>query len=228
MMKIVSSISHHNVRDMNAVKQEEESIDVKVEYLMVIKREEGYFDELSEDGDVDGGDDVGGGEVVVKEEEVKEVVEEKVVGVKRKVEEETEPRKKKRQWNGKGFTWTEEEEAALLKGVGKYGLDYERIRGDNDKVLADRNPTALYIRLYNRLYTKFPEKYKELRAVTPRKSKNQHVAWTAEQDAALKRGMKEHGRDWDKICTSEQDILGDRTLRAMEQWVHDIRKRYEK
>ena len=38
---------------MNAVKQEESNlidIDVKIEYLMDIKREEGYFDESNEDG----------------------------------------------------------------------------------------------------------------------------------------------------------------------------------
>ena len=60
MTKIVSSISHHNVRDMNAVVKQEESnmidINVKVEYLMDIKREEGFFDELDEDGGVDGVD----------------------------------------------------------------------------------------------------------------------------------------------------------------------------
>ena len=58
------SISHHNVRDMNAVKQEESNmidIDVKVEYLMEIKREEGYFDESNEEEGGVGGDDVGGG-----------------------------------------------------------------------------------------------------------------------------------------------------------------------
>ena len=102
---------------MNAVKQEETDIfdiDVKVEYLMDIKREEGYFDETNEEEGGVGGDDVGGGGVVVKEEEVDEVVEEVAVGVKRKAEEETEPKKKKR-WNGKGFVWTEEEDDALLR-----------------------------------------------------------------------------------------------------------------
>ena len=59
---------------MNAVKQEEETdlidIDVKIEYMIDIKREEGYFDELNEEEGGVGGDDVGGGGVVVKEEVV--------------------------------------------------------------------------------------------------------------------------------------------------------------
>ncbi|GMH74461.1 hypothetical protein TrST_g2266 [Triparma strigata] len=194
---------------MNAVKQEEESniidIDVKVEYLMVIKREEGYFDETNEEEGGVGRDDVGGGEVVVKKEEVEEVV-----GVKRKTEEETEPRKMKKKHGGRGFAWTAGEDEALLKGAGKYGLDWKRIRKDNGKVLADRTPQALY----HRLCTKYAENYAAARAATPRK---QGILWTSEEDAALKRGMKEHGRDWDKIRTSEQDILGDRTLAAMQQ-----------
>ena len=63
---------------MNTVKQEETDhidIDVKIEYLMDIKREEGYFDDLNEEEGGVGRDDVGGSGVVVKE-EVEEVVEE--------------------------------------------------------------------------------------------------------------------------------------------------------
>ena len=211
---------------MNAVKQEEESnmidIDVKVEYLMDIKREEGFFDESNEDGGVDGGDDVGGGEVVVKEEEAEEVVEEVVVGVKRKAEEETEPRETKRRRSGKSYVWTEEENDALLKGAGKYGLDWKRIKEDNDKVLADRTPAALY----DRLSRKYPENYAAARAATPRKPHPND--WTSEEDAALKRAVKEHGRDWDKIRTSEQEILGDRTLAAMQWRAWNIRKQEKK
>ena len=90
---------------MNAVKQEEEidliDINVKVEYLMDIKCEEGFFFELNvEEGGV-GGYVVGVGEVFVMEVEVEEVVEEEVVvDVKRKVKEETKPRKKRQSRNG--------------------------------------------------------------------------------------------------------------------------------
>ena len=151
----------------------------------------------------------------MKEEEVEEVVEEVVVGVKRKVEEEeTKPRKTKKKRRGKsrrgkGFTWTAKEEDALLKGIVKYGMDFKRIREDNGKVLGGRSPGALQAHLYRY----FPEKYEELRAATPRK----YVAWTAEEDAALKRGRKEHGTDWDVILKSENKVLGRRTLRALEE-----------
>ncbi|GMH96187.1 hypothetical protein TrST_g13188 [Triparma strigata] len=113
-------------------------------------------------------------------------------------------------WTPNGYVWTEEEEDALLKGVGKYGLDFERIRGDNGKVLAYRNPSALK----QHLYRKYPAKLKELRAVTP--WKGNHVAWTAEQDAALKRGIKEYGKDWDEIHKSENKVLGRRTLGTLQ------------
>ncbi|GMH80755.1 hypothetical protein TrST_g14363 [Triparma strigata] len=123
-------------------------------------------------------------------------------------EEETEPRKTKKKRNSIGFVWTEEENDALLKGVGKYGLDFERIRDDNDKVLADRTPSAL--KQY--LYRKYPAKLKEARAATPRK---QGILWTSEEDATLTRGMEVHGKDWEKII-SENDVLKRRTPNALE------------
>ncbi|GMH87510.1 hypothetical protein TrVE_jg11602 [Triparma verrucosa] len=181
---------------MNAVRQEESDlidIDVKVEYLMDIKREEGYFDESNEDGGGVGGDDVGGGEVVVKEEEVEEVVEEVDVGVNWKTEEETKPRKSKKKRRGSGCAWMEEEDDALLKGAGKYGRDFKRIKKEDDgNVFADRTPVALYKRLINQ----YPARYKEARAATPLK---RHNGWTAEEVETLKRGMKKYGRNWDEI-----------------------------
>ena len=130
---------------MNAVKQEESDhidIDVKIEILMDIKREEGYFDETNEEEGGVGGDDVGGGEVVVKEEEVEEVVEEAVVGVKRKAEEEeTEPEKTKKKRKGFGFVWTEEE-AAVKRGMKKYGRKWKKILSEIDD-LERRTPNAL-------------------------------------------------------------------------------------
>ena len=169
-----------------------------------------------EEGGV-GGDDVGGGEGVVKEEEVEEVLEEEVdIGVKRKAEEETEPMKTKKKQKGRGFAWTEEEENALLKSVGKYGLDWKRIKKEDDgNVLADRNPAALR----TRLHYKFPEKYEEARGVTPPKK----TRWTAEEDAALKRGKKEHGRDWEKII-SDNHVLNSRTPGALHNRFDRIRK----
>ena len=196
---------------MNAVKQEESDhidIDVKIEILMDIKREEGYFDEFNEEEGGVGGDDVGGGDVVVKEEELEEMVEEVVVGVKRKAEEETEPKKTKKRRNGYTNPWTKEEEDALLKGAGKYGTDWKRIKKEDDgKVLADRTPDALQLHLHRR----FPEKYKELRAANPRKKT---PLWTKEEVKALKRGVKEHGKDWDKII-SDNEVLKHRTPIAL-------------
>ncbi|GMI05034.1 hypothetical protein TrVE_jg8197 [Triparma verrucosa] len=194
---------------MNAVKQEESNmidIDVKVEYLMDVKREEGYFDESNEEEGGVGGDDVGGGGVVVKEEEVEEEEEEVVVGTKRKAEEEAKPRKTKKKGAGKCFVWTEEDDDALQKGAGKYGLDFERIRGDNGNILAERSLRAPY----NRLYNNYPEKYRALRAANPRKKS----PWTVEEDAALKRGVEELGANWEKIL-SENAVLKRRTVDAL-------------
>ncbi|GMH84972.1 hypothetical protein TrVE_jg5107 [Triparma verrucosa] len=205
---------------MYTLKEEENlmsNINLRAYFGIKRVREDGLFD-LNEDEDViiiigeESGD--GGGGVVV-EEEVKEVAEEVVVDVKRKVEEETKPRatKKKR---GKGFTWTEEGDDALLKGVGKYGLDFKQIREENDKVLADRTPQALR----NRLKRQYPEKYKELRAATPRKRYTNGTKWTSEDDVALKMGVEVHGTDWEKI-KSKNDVLKRRTANA-------IKERYNK
>ncbi|GMI10517.1 hypothetical protein TrVE_jg12699 [Triparma verrucosa] len=175
---------------MNAVKEEESNmidIDVKVEYLMDIKREE-----------------------------VEEVVEEVVVGVKRKAEEETKPGKTKKKRVGKGKPWTEEEDDALLKVVGKYGLDFKRIKDDNDKVLAHRTLADLQ----TRLYLKFPEKYEELRAVTP----SSVYAWTSEEDAALKRGVEVHGSDWEKIMSNNEFLKRRKTTVIKKRYNRLLRK----
>mmetsp|Transcript_13034 Transcript_13034/g.23899 ORF Transcript_13034/g.23899 Transcript_13034/m.23899 type:complete len:354 (+) Transcript_13034:748-1809(+) len=150
----------------------------------------------------------------IQEEEVEEVVEEVVVGVFRKAEEETKPRKTKNK-NGRGFVWTEEEDKALLKGVDKYGLDWKRIKKEDDgKVFADRTPEALQTHLYD----KYPAKYKAVRAVTPRKK----TPWKAEEDAALKRGVEVHGNDWDKI-QSDNDALKRRTLQALQNRYYKLK-----
>eukprot|EP00519_Triparma_laevis_P015204 CAMPEP_0182492954 /NCGR_PEP_ID=MMETSP1321-20130603/2001_1 /TAXON_ID=91990 /ORGANISM="Bolidomonas sp., Strain RCC1657" /LENGTH=156 /DNA_ID=CAMNT_0024695597 /DNA_START=208 /DNA_END=675 /DNA_ORIENTATION=- len=130
------------------------------------------------------------------------LIAEVLVGIKNvKTAEETKPRKwkiSKMKWQGNGWTdWTEEEDEALLKGVNKYGLDFERIRKEEDgKVLADRSPLALR----NRLRRQYPEKYKELRAATAWKK----APWTAEEDTALKKGVEKYGIDWDEIHRSEK------------------------
>ncbi|GMH78348.1 hypothetical protein TrST_g3544 [Triparma strigata] len=195
---------------MNAVKEEEKLMsNIKVHAYFGIKRvrEDGLFD-LNEDIIVgeDGSSGDGRGGVVVEQ----EVKEEEVVGVKRKAEEETKPKKTKKKRTGNGFTWTEEEDDALLKGVGKYGLDYELIKEKNGKVLADRTPDCLR----QRLYTKYPEKYEELWAATPWKPHSN--AWTSEEDDALKRGVEKHGKDWEKI-KSKNELLRRRTLKALQQ-----------
>ena len=198
-----------------------------IEALLILlspKREEEYIDETNEDDGGVGGDDVGGGEEVLKEEEVKEEeVEEVVVGVKRKAEEE--PKNPNRKRVGIGYAWTEEEDKALLEGVDKYGVDYARIvKEDNGNVLGDRTPGSLQ----NRLFKKFPAKYK---AATPKKGKNQgnnqHNAWSAEEDAALKRLVDENGTDWTKIhnCAWLIKALEKRTKMALKnRYNHNLKR----
>ena len=60
------------------------------------------------------------------------------------------------------------------------------------------------------------------RKLGPRKSWN---AWTAEEDEALQRGMKEHGvmkHSWDEIHKSEIKVLGHRTVKALERMYRAI------
>ncbi|GMH82684.1 hypothetical protein TrST_g3578 [Triparma strigata] len=121
---------------------------------------------------------------------------------------------------GKGFTWTEEEEDALLKGVDKYGRVWKRIKEDNDKVLADRTPQALK----ERLRVKFPEKYKAARAATTHRhnttrKKEKGILWTEEEEAALKTGVEVHGRGWEKII-SKNELLRRRTPLALSRRYH--------
>ena len=203
---------------MNPIWEVEQNYVVDIVYdIYHIIDNEGYFDDFAPKKEGVGGRHSvgGGGGIVVKEEEVEEVVVADVlVGVKRKAEEETESKKTKKKGAGKGYAFTEEENDALLEGAGKYGLDFKRIKEDNDNVLGHRTLKALK----KRFRYKFPEKYKELRAATgdctPR---NYNVTWTAEEDAALKRGRKEHGANWAKIIKSENKVLGRRTLVALQR-----------
>ena len=200
---------------MNPVEQAEIDIDVKADAQIGINRTEEeiarYLTQFLKVVPASGGEDVGGG-IVVRGEDVEEV-EKVVVGVKRKAEEETEPKKMKKKWGSRGYVWTEEEDDALLKGVGKYGLDWKRIKGDNDKVLGDRTTKALR----ERLYTKYPEKIKELRAINPVRG----TPWTAEDVEALKRGFKKYGKDWDEIHKSENKVLGRRTKTALKSMYYE-------
>ncbi|GMH92907.1 hypothetical protein TrST_g12096 [Triparma strigata] len=213
------------------IKTQRHPVDV-IEALLILlspKREEEYIDRNEELPVTKVGINPLGD---LMEEEVEEVVEEVVVGVKRKAEEETEPRKTKnpnRKRVGIGFAWTEEEDDALLKGVAKYGVDYARIvKEDNGNVLGDRTPGSLQ----NRLFKKYPAKYK---AATPKKGKNQgnnqHLAWSAEEDAALKRLVEEHGTDWKKIhnCAWLNMALEKRTKMALKnRYNHNLKKNRKK
>ncbi|GMH88769.1 hypothetical protein TrST_g6206 [Triparma strigata] len=194
----------------NESRTQRHPVDVIEALLILPKREEGYIHRNEERNSI--GD--------LMEEDVDEdvdevVVEEVVVGVKRKAGEpwrkDTKPRKTKKK--GKGHNqynlWTAVEDDALQKGVGKYGLDFKQIREDNGKVLADKTPAALK----QHLFKYFPEEYKAARAVTPRK--RYPNGWTAEEDDAMKRGMKKFGRDWDGILRSENKVLGRRTAVAL-------------
>lgn len=40
--------------------------------------------------------------------------------------------------------------------------------------------------------------------------------WTAEEDEALRTGMLKHGKDWEKILETENEVLGGRTVNALQ------------
>ena len=65
--------------------------------------------------------------------------------------------------------WTEEEEAALLEGFDKYGLDFGRIKVEYGALLENRQVTAIEFRCYTRKNTQLKEKYRELKAAIPKK-----------------------------------------------------------
>ncbi|GMH55315.1 hypothetical protein TrST_g4661 [Triparma strigata] len=107
--------------------------------------------------------------------------------------------------------WTPEEDAALVKGVNDYGLDFERIRAANGALLGSRKSNSLE----QRFRRSEPKKYKELKSAVPKKPRP--TEWTAEQDAALAKGVDTYGINFDRIRLENSPLLSNRTTLALEE-----------
>ncbi|GMI09445.1 hypothetical protein TrLO_g6846 [Triparma laevis f. longispina] len=62
-----------------------------------------------------------------------------------------------------------------------------------------------------------PDKFRELREANPSKV----IRWTEEEDGALKRGIRKHGTDWEKIHETENEVFGRRTAGAIKGRYYD-------
>ncbi|GMH70131.1 hypothetical protein TL16_g08307 [Triparma laevis f. inornata] len=116
---------------------------------------------------------------------------------------------------GRGYVWTTEEDAAMMKVVGEHGLDFEQIKADNEALFANRTASAMEIHLVK----KNPDKLKALRAATTRKPRPQD--WTAEQDMAMVEDVEKFGFDFERIKAENEELLSNRN-------VNSIKTRYEK
>lgn len=125
--------------------------------------------------------------------------------------------KRANNWTGGRRPWTEEEKAALMDGVEKHGLDFDRIKAESVNRLGKRSAGALE----EHLRRHHPDKLKG-----PKEPRC--IAWTAKEDAALNSGTPKLGKDWEKILETENEILGDRTVRAIGSRFHRMQKRRER
>ena len=120
----------------------------------------------------------------------------------------------------------------------KFGFDFEQVRALNDSLLEDKTDRALsnnFRRLKGdtvwteklegaNLTTNAIPKQPGLEAAKATPSKGWpggYNSWTDEQDVALKRGMLNHGFDWEKILETETEVLEHRNAASLE-------KRHEK
>ncbi|GMH81953.1 hypothetical protein TrVE_jg7744 [Triparma verrucosa] len=124
------------------------------------------------------------------------------------------PKKPEKPRKPKPSAWTLEQDAALLKGVDDYGLDFDRIR-DESTLLANRTSLALGVH-FGRLT---PDKLRELRAAAPVKRGN---PWTPEQDAALLKGVDDYGLDFDRIKDEHKDLLESRKVSGFEKRLKNL------
>ncbi|GMH75046.1 hypothetical protein TrLO_g8799 [Triparma laevis f. longispina] len=115
-------------------------------------------------------------------------------------------------WNGTGFPWTAEEDAALLEGVEKHGLDFEIIQAESGDRLGKRSAIAIAAHLH--IY--YHDKHRELRAATPRSS----ATWTAEEKAALFEGVEKHELDFERIKAESGGRLDKRSASALKQHLY--------
>lgn len=61
-----------------------------------------------------------------------------------------------------------------------------------------------------------------MRAGNPTKL-NQYVVWTKEEDEALTRGRLKYGDDWEKIHETEKEVLGRRTVAALQCRISNLK-----
>ncbi|GMH81916.1 hypothetical protein TL16_g09088 [Triparma laevis f. inornata] len=125
-------------------------------------------------------------------------------------------------WNGRGFSWTADEDTALVEGVDEHGLEWDRIKADAGARLGDRTVSALE----NHFRECHPETFRELMKLNP--SGGRGLSWTAEEDKALKSGMAKHGTDWEKIHETEKDVLGHRKVVSLKKRIQNLKHGYSK
>ncbi|GMH93720.1 hypothetical protein TL16_g12706 [Triparma laevis f. inornata] len=114
---------------------------------------------------------------------------------------------------GRGHpAWTAEEEAALVEGVDEYRLDFDRIKAEVGARPGDRKAKALHAHFRER----HPDEFRKLRAANPVKWTGKDFAWTKEEDEALRRGVLKHGADYNKILETVNEVLGRRTVKAIQ------------
>ncbi|GMH88156.1 hypothetical protein TL16_g11073 [Triparma laevis f. inornata] len=109
--------------------------------------------------------------------------------------------------------WTAEENKALMEGVEKWGLDFERIKEESGGLLVKRSAGALM----EHLYTFHRNIIRELRAEKP---SNRTDLWTEEEKATLLEGMEKHGLDCVKIKAESGERLGKRSANALYVYLH--------
>ncbi|GMH78914.1 hypothetical protein TrLO_g8632 [Triparma laevis f. longispina] len=110
--------------------------------------------------------------------------------------------------------WTASEDALLVEAVEKYGFDFDRIKAKNS-FLGRRTASALEARFR----AQQPQMWEEHK---PKKPLFGDIRfWSTKEETALKRGVSNHGFDWERIHQSERKVLGRRTLTALQSRYND-------
>lgn len=97
--------------------------------------------------------------------------------------------------------WREEEDANLIKGISKYGLQWTMIQQDPDLDLSHRKPPDLRDRIRNR----FPEGYRQA-AVAPPKSKKSKSSEAVESELETSKAVEEPLKDASEVVDSGPDL----------------------
>ncbi|GMH71050.1 hypothetical protein TL16_g05558 [Triparma laevis f. inornata] len=109
------------------------------------------------------------------------------------------PKKKTRKWNVDGDPWTLEENTALLSGTKKHGLNFDRIKADNEVIFKLRTVRFLY----SHLQDEYPKEFEAIKAASLKNSRSgSKYPWTDEEDEALVKGVDKHGLNFSRIRAS--------------------------